>query len=347
MPRNRRSTGLSEKSLTEKIRVFRNQNILVVGDVMLDEHIWSTVSRISPEAPVPVATVNDITHVPGGAGNVAANIAALGGKPILIGVLGKDSSAGKLTVALKKSGVSTKGLVYAGDRPTTLKSRVIAHQQHVVRVDREDRSPISPKLEKRIFSLVQKSLSKVQVVILSDYGKGLLTGKLCRNIIHLANKKKRITLVDPKMKDLKKYAGAWMVTPNLSEASASSNMDLDTDKDCVRAGQILLRQARAQNILITRGPEGMSLVRRLGNPIHIPAILRKVFDITGAGDTVIATFALSLSANLGLVNALILATCAAGVAIGKVGTSPVTRTELSQFLSEDHYINQITRWRVH
>ncbi len=344
------NSSTSEKShprnFQKLIQSLQGTRILVVGDVMLDEHIWSTVSRISPEAPVPIAQVQSITHVPGGAGNVAANISALGGKPILVGMVGQDGSASKLRSALRKNRIPSVGLIVSGGRVTTLKSRVIAHQQHVVRVDREDKSPIPHHVQTAAISKVRALIPSVSAVILSDYGKGFLTENVAQTIIQLARKKGKKVLVDPKVRNLRKYRGATLITPNQGEAALAANIEILNSRDCLRSGRILQKQSHAEGILITQGPDGMTYIPRTGRPLHVPAVERAVFDITGAGDSVIATLALALGSKIPIHEALMLATCAAGVAIGKVGTAPVSRKELLPFISEDHVMKQMDQWKI-
>lgn len=308
---------------------FENKKVLIVGDLMLDEHIWSTVTRISPEAPVPIAKVKEITHVPGGCGNVATNIKTLGGTPLLIGLIGNDSSGQKLTNALKKNKVSTSYLIKSKDRPTILKSRIIAASQHVIRVDREEHNPIPDKTERQIVSRIKTLVKKVDAIILSDYKKGILSEKVCKEIISLARKNKKTLAVDPKGSDYSKYKGAMVITPNLLEAETASGETLPE-----KAGPKLLKQTQADNIIITRGKDGLSIFSKSGKTIHIPAIQREVFDITGAGDTVIATLSLALASGANIKEAAMLGNYAASVAVSKIGTQAVQKDELEEALEE-------------
>jgi len=328
------------KDLKKIVPSFEGKKVLVLGDIMLDEHIWSNVSRISPEAPVPVADVKEITHVPGGCGNVAANIKALGGVPFLCGVIGSDSSADKLGGALKKLGISSENIIRSSERPTILKSRIIASSQQVVRVDREDRGTLSSSLEKRILAQVERLASKMDAIILSDYNKGLLSEKICRRAIALAIKHKKPLAVDPKGADYSKYHGATVITPNLLEAEIASALKIINDTALVQAGSRLLINTKAVNIIITRGKDGMSVFTRGAKPFHIDAVPREVFDITGAGDTVIATLSLALACGASVSDSALLSNYAASIAVSKIGTQPVFKDELEVALEEKEPMGQ-------
>ncbi|NQU16781.1 MAG: D-glycero-beta-D-manno-heptose-7-phosphate kinase, partial [Candidatus Saganbacteria bacterium] len=314
---------------------FEGKKILIIGDLMLDEHIWSTVSRISPEAPVPIAKVKNITHVPGGCGNVAANIKKLTGTPLLLGLIGKDSSGLKLTKALKSQKISTSYLIKLKDRPTILKSRIIAASQHVIRVDREEQGLISSSLEKDILNKIKNTIKEADAIILSDYKKGILSEKVCKEIINLARKHKKPLAVDPKGSDYSKYKRAMVITPNLLEAEAASGIKISNEESLNKAGKKLLNQTQADHIIITQGKEGLSVFSKSGETSHIPAIQREVFDITGAGDTVIATLSLSLASGASIKEAALLGNYAASVAVSKIGTQAVEKDELEEALEEN------------
>jgi D-beta-D-heptose 7-phosphate kinase/D-beta-D-heptose 1-phosphate adenosyltransferase len=304
------------------------KKVMVLGDLMLDEHIWSKVSRISPEAPVPIADVVKITHVPGGCGNVAANVAALGGVPYLVGILGRDSSGEKLVRALERQNVSTSNLIIDAGRPTILKSRIIAASQHVVRVDREDRTVISPAVTRKLIKKLQELAPKMDAIIISDYEKGTITKEICQTLIKLARKHKKPLAIDPKGYDYAKYRGATVITPNLREAAIASRTVIVDDKSLSLAGKTLLKTAGTDCVLVTRGKDGMTLFERQGGASYIPAIPREVFDITGAGDTVIATLSLALAAGAPIKPAAILANLGGSIVVGKIGTAVCTRDEL-------------------
>jgi D-beta-D-heptose 7-phosphate kinase / D-beta-D-heptose 1-phosphate adenosyltransferase len=318
-------------NLKKIIPKLKGKKVLVFGDLMLDEHIWSKVKRISPEAPVPIADVSRIDHVPGGCGNVAANVSTLGAIPYLVGIIGQDSSGKKLRIALKKAKIPSQHIIVDKERPTILKSRIIAGSQHLVRVDREDRTILSPKLLKKVIQQIKKLISQVDVVIISDYGKGMVTKETAQAVITLARKQKVFVAIDPKGTDYKKYQRASILTPNLKEASEASGVSICDQKSLIKAGKKLLQLTKSDYFLITRGKDGMSLFSKK-DITHIPAIPQEVFDITGAGDTVITTLSLAVAAGAKTKNACILANSAASVVVGKIGTAPCYRVELEEAL---------------
>ncbi|OGC10161.1 hypothetical protein A3J90_04140 [candidate division WOR-1 bacterium RIFOXYC2_FULL_37_10] len=313
---------------------FKGKKVLIIGDLMLDEHIWSKVSRISPEAPVVVADVARISHVPGGSGNVAANISALSGIPYLVSTIGDDSSGIKLSLALNNLGVSTKYLTKTKERPTILKSRIIAGSQQIVRVDREDKTEISAKLSEKILQKALKLIPEVDAVIISDYGKGITSNHNCKQIIKFAQKHKKPILVDPKGSDYSKYQGATIITPNQNEAEVASGIKITDEKSLSKAGEKLLSTVKSPFVLITRSENGMSLFFKDGKTINIPAIAREVFDITGAGDSVIATLALSFASKATAGEAAYLSNYSGSVKVTKIATQPVYLRELENALLE-------------
>ncbi|MFH1386455.1 MAG: D-glycero-beta-D-manno-heptose-7-phosphate kinase [bacterium] len=315
------------ENLRRYLAGFVGKKVLVYGDLMLDEHIWSRVSRISPEAPVPIAEVIKTTHVPGGCGNVAANIAAMEGIPCLIGIIGQDSSGEKLLTALKKQNIAVNYLIKDAGRPTILKSRIIASSQQVVRVDREDRTIISSALAKKIIRRLEETVPKVDAVIISDYEKGAVSKEICQALIKLAHKHRKPIAVDPKGFDYTKYRGAGIITPNLKEAAIASRTVITDEKSLNRAGQALRAQVKTEYVLITRGKEGITL---FGNrsEAYIPAIPREVFDVTGAGDAVIAALSLATAAGAKMKEAATIANYAGSIVVGKIGTATCSREEL-------------------
>ncbi|PIS28556.1 bifunctional heptose 7-phosphate kinase/heptose 1-phosphate adenyltransferase [Candidatus Saganbacteria bacterium CG08_land_8_20_14_0_20_45_16] len=317
--------------LKKIIPKFKGKKVLVFGDLMLDEHIWSRVERISPEAPVPIAEVTKIDHVPGGCGNVAVNIAALGGQPFLIGIIGQDSSGQKLRQALALANVPDSYLIVDQQRPTILKSRIIAASQHVIRVDREDKTALSTELLKKVIKQVKKVLTTVDVVIISDYGKGLINKELCQILIKAARQQKKFVAIDPKGQDYSKYQQASIITPNLLEAGLATGIQINSGPALIKAGQSLLTKVKSDFILITRGREGMSLFSAKKH-LEIPAVPREVFDITGAGDTVIACLSLAVAAGAKLDQAIALANLAASIVVSKIGTAPCFKAELAAAL---------------
>jgi D-beta-D-heptose 7-phosphate kinase/D-beta-D-heptose 1-phosphate adenosyltransferase len=304
------------------------KRVLIVGDVMLDEYVWGEVRRISPEAPVPVVEISRRTYVPGGAANVASNVVSLDGRAILGGVVGGDPQAELLQAALEERGVGAEGLVVDDERPTTTKTRIVAHSQQVVRVDSEQRTPLRIELEETLLRWVEKRLVEADAFVLSDYGKGVVSTRLAERFIRLAWEAGKPVIVDPKGTNYAKYSGATVVTPNVHEAERAINHDIKDDADLLRVGQELLKILNGSAMLITRGAEGMSLLLNGADAVHIPAVARNVFDVTGAGDTVVSTLAVALAAGATLQQAARLANMAAGIVVGKVGTATVTLDEL-------------------
>lgn len=322
--------------MTELISRFRGAPVLVVGDLMLDEFVWGTVSRISPEAPVPVVEVQRRTFVVGGAANAAANVAALGGRAILAGVVGEDTGGERTRALLGSLGIESGPVVADPTRPTTTKTRIHAHSQQVVRMDHEDNRPVATEVEKALLTRIAAALSVARGCVLSDYAKGVVTPRFAQSLIGLCRDAGVPVVVDPKGVDYAKYAGATVVKPNLLEAGKVLNRDLRDQPAVERAGGDLLDHLSATAaILITQGSNGMTLFERGRNAVHVPAKAREVFDVTGAGDTVAATMTLALAAGADLVVACRLASAAAAVVVGKAGTATVTPAELTAVLSVD------------
>lgn len=300
---------------------FARVRILVIGDVMLDRYWWGTVSRISPEAPVPVVRHERSTLAAGGAANVAANIAGLSGHASLVGLIGNDEGGRELPQVLERLGVSTENLLMLAERPTTVKTRVVAHSQHVVRVDSEDASPISEERAGQVEELVSSLLPDTDMLVISDYAKGLLSPALVKKIIAGARGIDVPVMVDPKGIDYSRYAGATLITPNKMEAAHASGVDA-FDRNAVEiAGERLLSQLDVEACLITQGEEGMTLFRREQSPIHLPAMARQVYDVTGAGDSVLAALSLTVGAGADLLTAARMANLAGGLAVEQVGTT--------------------------
>jgi len=311
---------------------FAQSRILVLGDLMLDEYLWGTVTRISPEAPIPVVDVNSVSYAPGGASNVASNIASLGGKVLLFGVVGDDEAGRHLREELEKRGIQVNLLVDPS-RPTTLKTRVIAHSQQVVRVDRESRAPISKELAPRLLKDVINSLPDVDAVLISDYKKGVTTTFLTQEVINAARKAGKMVLVDPKGLDWTKYQGATIVTPNEKEAGEAAGVEIDSDAALLRAVRTLMQMTQCRAVLVTRGEKGLALLEADGDLSHLPTFAREVYDVTGAGDTVVGTLALALSAGADFHTAACIANHAAGIVVGRVGTATTTREELERSIA--------------
>jgi D-beta-D-heptose 7-phosphate kinase/D-beta-D-heptose 1-phosphate adenosyltransferase len=312
---------------------FPSQRVLIAGDVMLDEYVWGEVRRISPEAPVPVVEIRRQSVLPGGAANTAMNVSRLGGRALLVGVVGGDSAAHALRDQLEQSGVDLQGLAEDATRLTTTKTRIIAHNQQIVRVDREQRLALSPQLEQQILKGAHDVLAGVGVCILSDYGKGMISARFAEQFIDLARRAGKAVLVDPKGADYTKYRGATIIKPNVHEAERFIQRDLTSEADLAECGRHMVEALDLGAVLLTRGAAGMSLFRPGVPAVHIPSVAKDVFDVTGAGDTVAGTVAMAVAAGASLEEAAHLANRAAGIVVGKVGTCPVTLTELQTALN--------------
>ena len=320
------------KVLSQGIDRFKSCRILVVGDLIMDEFLWGQVERISPEAPVPVVEVKDESLILGGAGNVVNNIKALGGNALLCGVVGNDSMGQKLTRMLQGLNSPLNGLVVEEGRPTTIKTRIVAHSQQVVRVDREERRPVNEESTGRILATLQEELHKSDAILIADFGKGVLTRSLMDGIRSLGQGGQTILAVDPTVRNLALYKDVTIITPNNYEAQQMSGIQIEDDQSLRRAGEHLLEGLGCQMVLITQGDKGMTLFEGNGQTTQIPTVARKVFDVSGAGDTVIATFTLALAAGLKPGEAALLANLAAGIVVGEVGTATVAASKLKDIL---------------
>jgi rfaE bifunctional protein kinase chain/domain len=308
--------------------------ILILGDIMLDEYLHGTVSRISPEAPVPVVEVNHEQTRLGGAANVANNIRTLGDKPCLIGVIGLDDAAIKLSQLLKENDISHDYLVDDKDRRTTIKTRIIAHSQQVVRADKEDTFEISARIEKIILDRFTAVADQIKAVIISDYGKGVITKSLLEKIIPACIERNIFVAVDPKDAHFFHYKKVSVVTPNHHEAGFVAGRKIRTDRDLEIVGKELLERLEARSILITRGEKGMALFHATGELDLLPTVAKKVFDVTGAGDTVIAVFVSAMAAGANLTEAMVISNCAAGIVVGEIGTASVSKDKLIEELEK-------------
>lgn len=301
---------------------------MVVGDLMIDEYLIGQVSRISPEAPVPVVEIVEETHRLGGAANVALNIFSLGLDPIMVGVMGNDLAGDKLLALLEKRNVKTDGVVKIENRPTTVKTRIIGDSQHIARVDREQNTYLNPEEENRLCQKVGDILDSVDAVILEDYNKGVLTEKLISFIIDQANKKGKLITVDPKFKNFLKYQNVTLFKPNIKETEEALAIKITTNHDLIRAGEALMEKLKAKGVLITRGSQGMSLFEEDSQITHVETRTRKVADVSGAGDTVISTLTAALTAGSTLQEAATIANYAAGIVCEYVGIVPVENEKL-------------------
>jgi rfaE bifunctional protein kinase chain/domain len=315
------------------INEFKNRSILVVGDLILDHYIWGRVSRISPEAPVPVVEVTRESFMLGGAANVAHNIVSLGGKASVVGIIGKDMAGEAIVNMLGRQGVNCDG-VLVSNRPTTVKTRVIAHSQQVVRFDREDSQYVSGKVLTGIVRYLRSVCRSHDGIVISDYKKGMITLELIKSILGATKTVKRgngsiFVAVDPKVGHFPFYRGVSLITPNLAEASSGSAVEIKDNKTLLKAGRTLMKNLRCGAVLITRGEQGMSLFEK-DRVSHIPTVARQVYDVTGAGDTVISAFTLAHVSGASMEEAAVIANHAAGVVVAEVGTAVATPEQIME-----------------
>jgi rfaE bifunctional protein kinase chain/domain len=313
--------------LFEMISKFEGLPIMVVGDMILDRFIWGNVERISPEAPVPVIEVTRETVHLGGAANVAANLASLGALPIPVGVAGIDQAGSELIQEFREQGIEPEGIVQEESRATTVKTRIIAHHQQVCRADREDRRPVVGATLNKLLEVCAGVVPRCKAVVLSDYLKGVLVPPVVDYLVNACRDDGKVLTVDPKANDFCLYRGATIITPNKREAEHASGFKITDNESLIQAGNQILIRTAADYILITRGEEGMTLIEK-DDHLHLPTMAREVFDVTGAGDTVIATLTLALAAGASVREAAYIANHAAGIVVAKVGTAAVTRREL-------------------
>ncbi len=330
-----KSINITHQRLNKILSKFKQARILVVGDLMLDEFIWGTVSRISPEAPVPIVWVNRSSFMPGGACNVVNNIRALGGEVYACGVIGQDPAGAMLIDGLRERAVNTEGVLIDTSRPTIKKTRIIAHHQQVVRVDREGDGLVKSVLIEKIIHFIEKTIKDVDAVIIEDYGKGLIQPKLIRRVITLAKKYEKIIVVDPKEEHFSYYKGVTLVTPNQHEAEVATSIKIKDEDSLKKAANKLIGKLKCKALLITLGEKGMVLFqasrasRQAGRKFtKIPTVAREVFDVSGAGDTVVASFTLAKASGGSMKEAACISNIAAGIVVGKLGVAVVTPQEL-------------------
>ncbi|MGQ9645025.1 MAG: D-glycero-beta-D-manno-heptose-7-phosphate kinase [Thermodesulfobacteriota bacterium] len=317
-----------EGTLRKVVDRFSRAEILVVGDVMMDRFIWGKVSRISPEAPVPVVVVDHEDFRLGGAANVVNNIDELGGKGILCGVVGDDEMGQRIIDELVQRKIRTQGVFVEKGRQTTVKTRIFANQQQVVRIDRERTDHLKSSTLQNLSEFLMERIEDSDGIVLSDYGKGVLTRKLIRTVIRRARESKKVVMVDPKSKDYSVYRGATVITPNTKEASEASGILITDELSLKKAGNRLLKKLGCEALVITRGEEGMTIFEPDQEPFSVGTVAKEVYDVTGAGDTVIGAIALALSIGAKIKTAAELANYAAGIVVGKMGTATATREEL-------------------
>ena len=314
--------------IKDKIGDFKDAKVLVIGDLILDEFLWGDVSRISPEAPVPVVWVKKESFMPGGASNVANNLSALGASVYLAGIVGDDEHGAILKGELEQKGVNVAGIITDDSRPTILKTRVVAQHQQVVRIDKEHVDPLDPAIVNKLIRYIESIMEEVDAVIIEDYGKGVITSALLSKVVPSAKKHNKIISVDPKEEHFKYYRGISVITPNNHEASRAVGFEIKDDATLVKAGQALLKKLNCRIALITLGENGMAVFQKSKPMKHIPTVAQEVFDVSGAGDTVIASYTLSLAVGADPIMAAHIANCAAGIVVGKVGIAVVTPDEL-------------------
>ena len=314
------------------ISKFDGCNLLVVGDLMLDEYLWGEVDRISPEAPVQVVSIKNEYYAMGGAGNVVHNIVALGAKVTAAGVIGTGRNGEILLNKFKGLGIDTAGIIQEPGMPTTQKTRVIASHQHVLRIDRETDKTISDSTIDKITRFIEDNITHVDVVLISDYGKGLITKRLLSGVISAAQKHKKVTIADPKGLDFSKYSGVSLLTPNKKEAALASGIEIVDESTLLKAGNKILQTVGLDKLLITCGKDGMVLFDQNKEPYKVRAKTRQVYDVSGAGDTVLSVFGLAIASGASFKDAMSIANTAAGIVVGKVGTATISRQELSTAL---------------
>jgi D-beta-D-heptose 7-phosphate kinase/D-beta-D-heptose 1-phosphate adenosyltransferase len=309
------------------IKLFKKTKVFLIGDIMLDRYVFGRVSRISPEAPVPIFLKESFREVLGGSGNVLNNLASLGTKTSYLSIIGNDENGKKIKRILKSLNISNYILTTDKSRKTTIKTRYISNSQQIIRVDEELTDNISRKIENELIKKIDKLLKNKDVIVISDYNKGLITKKLCEYIINKGNLLKIPIIIDPKNENFNIYKNATLITPNQLEASKISQMHVVSDKETERCGKTIMKKYNIKNVLVTRGEKGLSLISRKES-LHSPTISKAVYDVSGAGDTVLAVIASCIPNNIDKIKTLTLANKAAGKVIGKVGTSSITLQEL-------------------
>ena len=318
---------LSLKRAKSIIERFEGARVLVIGDLMMDHFLWGKVRRISPEAPVPVVEVSREDLMLGGSANVANNVRSLGGGALVAGVVGRDDDGRKFVKLLRQMGIPSDGVITDPRRPTTTKTRIIAHSQQVVRFDREKKDLLDGGVTLKLGRYIKKNAGAADVVVISDYSKGLITEGLVAETSRVCRSLGKPLVVDPKVEHFDYYRGVTLVTPNNLEASLASGVEITDDESLHKAGEFLLARLGCEGLLITRGEHGMSLFEK-GHSTHIPTVAKEVFDVSGAGDTVVGVMALALASGADFKEAAVLANFAAGVVVGKIGTATLTQAEL-------------------
>ncbi|MFH1454336.1 MAG: D-glycero-beta-D-manno-heptose-7-phosphate kinase [Armatimonadota bacterium] len=323
---------MDKKKLKNILSSFKTLKVLVIGDCMMDYWVWGTVNRISPEAPVPVVEVDSYSFTPGGAANVVNNLCALGAKVSLSGVIGKDFIGKLLKKDLRAKGVDVKGIVEDKGRPTTLKTRIVAHNQQVVRTDYEKIAAVPKNTIDQLLVKIDGNIKSYDAVLISDYAKGMLCKEFVDELISKCRKSKVKIIAGPKPVNIDLFKDADCISLNKSEAASASGITIKDEKSLFKAGQALLDRTCAGAIIITRGEEGMSIFEKGKKPVHVPALASQVYDVSGAGDTVVSVFSLAVASGASVKDAAVLSNYAASIVVRKVGTATVTTDELKEVL---------------
>jgi D-glycero-beta-D-manno-heptose-7-phosphate kinase len=323
---------LTQTRANEILETIRDRRIVVLGDVMLDEFVWGDVTRISPEGPVPVVDVRRESSHLGGAANVLANLVALGARGSVVGVIGKDAAGERLSQRVNGMSENRNALFVDESRPSTTKTRIVAHNQLVVRADRELRTPVSNEIEARIISKLKDSLTGASAFVVSDYDKGVVTPRILEEVLPFAYERVPV-LIDPKLRNFASYRPATLITPNHHEALRMSETEDDSDEGLQNAARLIQQRLGCDAVLITRGDRGMMLLDQNNRSVYVKTAAREVYDVTGAGDTVIAALAVGLAAGATLTEAAVFANQAAGIVVGKVGTATASTDELQAAFS--------------
>ncbi|ACN14463.1 putative carbohydrate kinase (PfkB family protein) [Desulforapulum autotrophicum HRM2] len=321
--------------MTMDLNKFKKIRALVLGDLMIDEYLWGEVDRISPEAPVPIVSVINETYTLGGAGNVINNLVAMGAGVSVVGTAGTGTAGRMMLDKFKELGVDAGGIIDEPDRPTTKKTRVIASNQQVLRIDKETKKEISSTTLTRLISFITGVAPRVDLIIISDYDKGLVTRELVRQTVAIAKSHNILVLADPKGLDFTKYSQVSVLTPNQKEAGIAAGIDIKTDHDLIQAGLRIMASACIERLVITCGRDGMMLLEQGKTPVRIASQARQVFDVSGAGDTVISILGLALAAGAGFEESAAIANAAAGIVVGKVGTATASPDELELALKNE------------
>lgn len=325
---------MDKKRLISVLENFRGKRIIVLGDIMLDKYIWGDVSRISPEAPVQVVRVGTESFSPGGAANVASNVSFLQAQAHMIGIVGNDEAGKTLVSELSQKNINTGGIIVKPESPTIQKTRIMARGQQLLRVDHEDLFRLEPETERRVIGFVEGLIEGIDAIIISDYAKGIVTKNIAESIIRMANEKGKITIIDPKPKNMAFYKNCTLITPNSKEAAEMISLDDDSEEGLIEGGKALMKTL-CTSLIITRSEKGMTILEKSGEITNIPTKAKEVYNIVGAGDTVVATLALALSSGASLKESAILANYAAGVKVGKVKVPTVEISEIREAIEND------------